>query len=187
MNALDLAILAILGLGVLYGLSRGALRMATPIASFACGVYAASLWYGRAGSLVQQHFATSPTTGQAIGYAIVFLLVFVAIGYAGGRIVELAHIINLNWIDRLAGGGFGAAVAAIFAGLDVLLLTVILPANYPLLRNSQLAPRVLAYNEALLGFVPPQVKQLYTERREQLYHFWAEKTEKIEPSPESPK
>ncbi|HXZ88927.1 MAG TPA: CvpA family protein [Candidatus Binataceae bacterium] len=187
LNALDLGILLILGLGLIYGLSRGALRMATPIVSFACGIYAGSLWYGRAGALVQRNFETSPATGQVAGYAIVFLLAFVVVGYAAGRIIELAHIINLNWIDRVAGGAFGIAIAASFAGLDVLLLTALLPATSPLLLDSQLAPRALAYNETLIGFIPPEVKQLYFEKRGQLYHLWAEKAAKLEPKSDSSK
>ena len=187
LNALDLGILLILALGLIYGLSRGALRMATPIVSFACGIYAGSLWYGRAAVLVQRNFETSRATSQVAGYAIVFLVVFVVVGYAGGRIIELAHIINLNWIDRIAGGAFGIAIAASFAGLDVLLLTALLPATSPLLRNSQLAPRTLAYNDTLIGFIPPDLKQLYFEKRDQLYHFWAEKTEKAEPASDSSK
>lgn len=180
-NVLDYAILVILAIAVLHGLTRGALRMVTPIVAFVCGVCAASIWYGQVGAVVERNFATRPATSQAIGYVIVFLLVFVAIGYAGGRIIQLAHIINLNLIDRIAGGVVGLALAAVFAGLDVLLLTAILPTNSSLVSNSQLAPRVLAYNERMLGLVPPQVKQLYYEKREQLYHLWAENAHKIIP------
>src|SRR5271155_4457779 len=118
-NVLDLAILAILAIGLLHGLTRGALRMVTPIVAFICGVYAASLWYGQAAAVIERNFAARPATSQAIGYVIVFLVVFVAIGYAAGRIIQLAHIINLNWIDRIAGGVVGVALAAVFAGLDV--------------------------------------------------------------------
>jgi len=185
-NALDLGILVILGLGLLYGLARGALRMVSPILSFICGIYAASLWYERVSDLVQNHFNTRPATSQTIGYAIVFLVAFVAVGYITGRIIELAHIINLNLVDRLAGGVVGVAIAAVFAGLDVLLLTALLSANSTLLSNSQLAPRTLAYNEALLGFVPPGVKQLYREKRDQLLDAWAKKAGKLESPRESP-
>jgi len=181
LNVLDYAILLILAVGVLHGLTRGALRMVTPIISFVCGIYAASIWYGQVGAIVERNFATRPSTSQTAGYVIVFLLVFVAIGYAAGRIIQLAHIINLNWVDRIAGAVVGLALAAVFAGLDVLLLTALLQTNSSLISNSQLAPRVLAYNDELLGFVPPQVKQLYYEKRDQLYHLWAENARKMAP------
>lgn len=175
MNGLDYAIVAVIAFGALYGLTRGALRMATSILSLALGIYAASGWYGRAGALAQQHLGTSPAASAAIGYAVVFLLVFIAVEYAGASIVHLAHIIHLNWIDRLGGAAFGAALAAIFAGLDVVLLTALMPANPPLIRQSQLAPRVIAYNQTLAAYVPPQIKDLYEEKRAELIDFWTRK------------
>ena len=172
LNGLDYAIIIILGFGALYGLGRGALRMATSILSLVLGVYAASAWYGRAGAIAQTNLHTSPTISMVIGYGVVFVIVFVAVEFAGARVVALAHIIHLNWVDRLGGGLFGAAIAAIFAGLDIVILTALLPANSPLLQNSRLAPRVLDYNQVLLGYVPPQVKQLYIEKRDELVHYW---------------
>ena len=172
LNGLDYAIIIILGFGALYGLGRGALRMATSILSLVLGVYAASAWYGRAGAIAQTNLHTSPTVSMVIGYGVVFLIVFVAVEFAGARVVALAHIIHLNWVDRLGGGVFGAAIAAIFAGLDIVILTALLPATSPLLQNSRLAPRVLDYNQVLLAYVPPQVKQLYVEKRDELVRYW---------------
>jgi membrane protein required for colicin V production len=183
MNSLDYAILALIGFGALYGLARGALRMATSILSIVIGLYAASEWYGQAGALAQRHLGTSPTLSPVIGYAAVFAIAFIAIEYAGGRLIALVNIVHLSWIDRVCGAAFGAAIAAIFAGLDILVLTAILPINPPLLRDSQLAPRVLAYNQVLLSYVPPQVKHLYEDKRDELYRYWSGRDENSAPSP----
>ena len=187
MNGLDYAILVIIALGALYGLGRGVLRMATSILSLVLGIYAASLWYPRAGALAQHYLGTSPAVSSVIGYVAVFVIAFVAVEYAGARIVQLAHIIHLNWIDQLGGAVFGAAIAAVFAGLGVLLLTALLPPHSPLLRNSQFAPRVLAYNQTLLAYVPPEVKRLYQTRRAELMRDWRSDIENPAPSPSSTK
>jgi len=187
MNGLDYAIIALVGFGALYGLMRGALRMATSILSLAAGIYAASVWYVRAGAIAQQHLGTSPTVSDVIGYAAIFLVAFVAIEFAGGRVIQLAHIIHLNWIDRLGGAAFGAALAAIFAGLDLLILTALMPANSALIRDSQLAPRILAYTQALVGYVPPQVKTLYEEKRAELIEFWTHEAESPAATPKTEK
>jgi membrane protein required for colicin V production len=185
MNGLDYAIVAIIGLGALYGLSRGALRMATSMLSLGAGIYAGSIWYGQAGAIARDRLGTSPAMSEVVGYATVFAIAFIAVEYAGSRIIRLAQIIHLNWIDRIGGGIFGAALAAVFAGFDILLLTAILPPNPPLLRDSQLAPRVIAYNQALIGYVPPQVKELYDEKRDELLRYWAEKRRQPETTPET--
>src|SRR5437870_910668 len=96
LNGLDYAIVGLVGFGALYGLTRGALRMATSILSLALGIYTASVWYVRAGAIAQAHFGTSPAVSDVIGYAGVLLVAFVAIEYAGGRVIQLAHIIHLN-------------------------------------------------------------------------------------------
>lgn len=185
MNGLDYAILALIGFGALYGLARGALRMATSILSTVVGLYAAFQWYEQAGAFAQRHLGVSPTLGPLIGYVAVFAIAFVAIEYAGGRLATLVNLVHLSWIDRLFGGAFGAALAAIVSGLTILTLTAILPINPPLLRDSQLAPRVLAYNQAVLSYIPPQVKHLYEDKREELYRYWSGKNESPATSPSS--
>jgi membrane protein required for colicin V production len=171
-NGLDYAIVAILAFGVLYGLTRGVLRMVTSILSVLLGIAAASAWYGRVGSFVAQHLHTTPAAGAIISYIVVFIAIAAAVEFAGRRIVRLAHIINLNWLDRLAGALCGAALAAAFAGFDVGLLTLALPADASLVRNSQLAPRVLAYNQMLMAHVPAELRNLYGQKRDELLRYW---------------
>jgi membrane protein required for colicin V production len=172
MNSLDFGIIAIVGLSALSGLSRGALRMATSILSLVLGIYAASIYYGRAAALAHKYLSTSPTMSAVIGYAAVFLIVVVVIEYAGATVVRLAQIIHLSWIDRLAGGVMGAAIGVILAGFLVVGLTALLPPNPEVLRDSRLAPQVLGYNQVLKAYVPPEVKKSYEEKRAELYRQW---------------
>jgi membrane protein required for colicin V production len=175
LNGLDYAIIAIVGFGALYGLGRGALRMATSILSLALGLYAASTWYLRVGAYVEKLFKTSPTVSGAIGYALVFILVFVAIEFAGRRVIMLVNLVNLGCIDRLAGGVFGAVLGVVLAGLTIVAITAFSAPNPPMITNSQFAPTVLAYNEALLAYVPPEVKKEYETKREQVYRYWVDR------------
>jgi len=183
LNGLDYAILAIVGFGALSGLSRGALRMATSILALVVGIYAASTYYLRAEALAHKYISTNPTLGAVIGYVAVFLLVYIAIEYVGGRIIRLAQIIHLNWIDRLVGGVLGASIGAVLGGLAVVALTAVSPPNPSLLRDSKLAPRVLGYNQVLLAYVPPEVKATYEQKRAELYHVWILRDEGPNPSP----
>ncbi|MGD0291429.1 MAG: CvpA family protein [Candidatus Binataceae bacterium] len=177
MNGLDYAILALIGVGAFSGLTRGALRMATSILSLVLGIYAASVYYGRAAAIAHKYLSTSPTVSAVIGYVAVFAIVFIAVEYAGATVVRLAHIIHLSWIDRLAGAVLGASIGAIIAGFVVLGMTAVLPPNPALLRDSRLAPQVLGYNQVLMAYVPPQVKKSFEEKRAELYRQWVLKAE----------
>jgi uncharacterized membrane protein required for colicin V production len=183
LNGLDYAILAIIGFGALSGLSRGALRMATSILALVLGLYAASVYEARAAALAQKYLSANPTMSTVIGYVAVFLIVYIAIEYVGGRIIRLAQIIHLNWIDRLVGGVLGASIGAILAGLVVVAFTAVSPPNPALLRDSKLAPRVLRYNQVLIAYVPPQVKITYEQKRAELYRAWVLRDEGPSPSP----
>jgi membrane protein required for colicin V production len=183
LNGLDYTILAIVGFGALSGLSRGALRMATSILALVVGIYAASTYYPRVEALAHQYLSTNPTLSTVIGYVGVFLVVYTAIEYVGGRIIRLAQMIHLNWIDRLVGGVLGASIGAVLAGLVVVALTAVSPPNPPLLRDSKLAPRVLGYNQVLMAYVPPQVKITYEQKRAELYRAWVLRDEGPSPSP----
>ncbi len=174
-NGLDYAIIAIVGFGALYGLGRGVLRMATSVLSLALGLYAASTWYLRVAAFAVKQFGTSPAFSRALGYAIVFLLVFVAIEYAGRRIIMLVNLVNLGCLDRLAGGVFGAGIGVVLARLIIVAITAFSPPNPPMITDSQFAPTVLAYNEALLAYVPPEVKKEYETKRDQVYRYWIDK------------
>lgn len=174
-NGLDYAIIAIIGFGGLYGLGRGALRMATSILSLALGLYAASTLYLPVVAYIQKALRTSPPVSRALGYAIIFLVVLLAIEIAGRRVIMLVNLVNLGCLDRLAGGVFGAGIGVVLAGLIIVAITAFSAPNPPMITDSQFAPTVLAYNEALLAYVPPEVKKEYETKREQVYRYWIDR------------
>lgn len=177
-NSLDYGIVAIIAFGALYGLGRGVLRMTTSIVSIAAAMAAASSWHGRAGDLIRQHFGTSPSVSSVLGYIAIFVLVSIAIGIAARRLVALVQLANLNLVDRLGGAVFGAALAVVFVGIDLMILTALLPPDSNLLRDSRLAPRISAYNETLLSYIPPEAMRAYQQRRDDLIRYWNEHKEK---------
>jgi membrane protein required for colicin V production len=146
--------------------------MLTSILSFALGIYGASIWHAQVGSLAQSRLGTSPVASSIIGYVAIFLIIFVTVELAGQRIIAFAQLVHLNLLDRLAGAVFGAVLGVIFAGLNIILLTTVLPANYPLLQNSELTPEILAYDKGLLDYIPSRMKQVFEDKRTQLGHYW---------------
>jgi membrane protein required for colicin V production len=173
LNGLDYAILAIVAVSGLQGLTRGALRMLTSILSLVLAIYSASIYYGRAAALAQRYLATSPTVSAIVGYAAVFIVVFLLIEMAGNRLIELVRIVHLTWVDRLGGAIVGALIGLVLAGLVVVAMTAALPAESPILVKSELAPQVAAYNHELLGFIPAEVEKMFEQKRAELLRDWA--------------
>ncbi len=186
MNGLDYAIITVIGLGSIYGLSRGALRMVTSLLSLVGGLYAASLYHGAAASLANRELGTDSATARILSYIAVFVLVFLAIEMAGNIVIRLIRLARMGWIDRLIGGVTGAAVAAIALGFAIMALMVLLPARAEILKDSLLTPDLLAWDNSLLACIPPELKAQYESRRAEFLTLWqaqAQMRRELSPEP----
>jgi uncharacterized membrane protein required for colicin V production len=172
MNELDYAIVGVTVLGAVFGVSRGVLRMATTAASLVAGIYVAWARHDIAAELVRRQMALSPAVSAAIGYVVVFAIAFEAVQIAGNLALHLLQVVHMSWADRLCGGAVGAGIAGVIAGLSVVMLTALLPPDARILRESKLVPEVLAYNHTLVGFVPPEIRDAYQARRDELMQHW---------------
>jgi uncharacterized membrane protein required for colicin V production len=174
LNGLDYVAIAVLALGAIYGLQRGALRMVTSAVSLAAAIYFGSIYYTKAGDFAEAQLGSSHAVGAVIGYVAVFALIFAAVEIIGSSAIRLAHIVHLSPIDRLAGGLLGGGIAAVLAGLAVMLLAALLPPDADLLRNSRMVPMLLAYNEMLVGYIPGDARIAYERNRDDLMKYWVQ-------------
>ena len=187
MNGLDYGIIALITIGALHGISQGALRMLTSVLALFGGIYFASIYYPRASVVFERQFAISPATASVVGYLALFVVVFFIIHMAGTALMRLLHVVRMNWLDRLAGGAVGAAVAGVAAGLIVMLLAAVLPPDANVLRASQLSGRLLVYNRVLVNYIPPEVKEAYETKRADLMRYWLENEARLAESAASPR
>ncbi len=174
LNGFDFVGVVLLAIGAIYGLQRGALRMVTSVVALAAAIYFASIYYNVAGAFADTKLGSSHTVGAVIGYVVVFALIFSAVEIIGSFAIRLIHVVHMNPLDRLAGGLLGAAIAGVFGGLIVMLMAAVLPPDAALLRNSQLVPMLLAYNEMLVEYIPGDAKLAYQRNRDDLMRFWVQ-------------
>jgi uncharacterized membrane protein required for colicin V production len=186
MNGLDYCAVALFAIGAIYGLQKGALRMVTSVVSLGAAVYFASLYYTKVGAFAESQMGSSHTVASVIGYIVVFALIFATVEMIGSSAIRLAHIVHMSTIDRLAGGLLGSGISAVFAGLAVMLLAAVMPPNAAILRNSQLVPMLLAYNEMLVGYIPGDAKVSYERNRDDLMKYWVQNATKGADSAPSP-
>ena len=174
LNGFDFVGVVLLAIGAIYGLQRGALRMVTSVVALAAAIYFASIYYNMAGAFAETKLGSSHTVGAVVGYVVVFALIFSAVEIIGSFAIRLIHVVHMNPLDRLAGGLLGAAIAGVFGGLIVMLMAAVLPPDAALLRNSQLVPMLLAYNEMLVEYIPGDAKLAYERNRDDLMRFWVQ-------------
>ena len=178
-NGFDYAGIALFAIGAIYGLQRGALRMLTSVVALAAAVYCAAFYYPKAGAFAETQLGSSHTVGALIGFVAVFALIFAAAELIGSFAIRLTQVVHLSPLDRLAGGLLGAGVAGVFAGLAVMLMAAVMPPDAAILRNSQLVPMLLAYNELLVGYIPGDAKLEYQRNRDDLMRYWVQNAVKV--------
>ena len=183
MNGLDYLILAAIALGAILGSARGILRIAASFIALVAAVYFAAFYYPAAGGYLQRAFSMRPETAAVVGYVAIFLTVMVVVAWAGGKLAALIRAVHMSWADQLGGALVGAVLGALLAGLIVVVAAVTLPADAPVIRQSQLTPRLLEFSHDLAGFIPAQVRDAYYYRESQLITYWNQhRTAPPEPS-----
>ena len=66
LNGLDFVGVALLAIGAIYGLQRGALRMVTSVVALAAAIYFASIYYNKAGAFAETELGSSHTVGAVV-------------------------------------------------------------------------------------------------------------------------
>ncbi len=178
MSGLDYAIIAVVVIGALHGMRRGAIRMITSAVALGAAFYFASLYYVEVGGIANAQLGTSAAAGAVIGWVAVFILIFIAIGIVGNAVLRVIHLVHLGFVDRLGGAVLGGGIATLLAGVTVILMSAAMPDDTPLIRDSRLAPALMAYSEKIDGFIPEEAKQTYQRNRDDLKKYWEQNAAK---------
>ncbi|WP_334180625.1 CvpA family protein [Pseudoxanthomonas sp.] len=121
MSALDLTLLAIVGVSTLFGLMRGFISALASMVAWLLSGWVAFHYGGDAA-----HWLSSdgpPSASELLGgYVLSFIGVMIFVGLMGWAIRHLVKSVGLSGLDRMLGLGLGLARGA-FVACIVLLLT----------------------------------------------------------------
>lgn len=164
-NALDIALCALLAISVLYGLWRGFVHIALGVAGFGLGL-AAALRLADRGPV--WFTMVSPASARLIAFALVMVAALFTtwlVIWLGGKLIRAAGI---GWMDRLAGAVIGLG-GGLLVVLGILLgLATFLPAGSSLLRGSRVVPAAVGAVDLAATILPPELAESYQHQREAL-------------------
>jgi membrane protein required for colicin V production len=121
MTALDWVLLLIVGVSALLGLLRGLIGVVMSLVAWLLAGLAAYLFGGDVG----RSLVTDGQLGWGAylgGYALSFIVVWIAVALVGLLIRRIAHSAGLSGVDRLFGFGLGLVRGVFFACALVLML-----------------------------------------------------------------
>ena len=120
MSGLDLALGAVLAVGLWRGLRTGALLQILGTVGWVLGFVAASALMGPVGEAVAAGLGVSDRTAPVLGFVAVMTTAVAALTAAAHVLRKTLEAVKLGGLDKAAGGAVGALRAAF--GLSVVLL-----------------------------------------------------------------
>ena len=170
MNLADLVILIILLIGFTAGLARGFVRGLLGMAGLVLGILLAAGNYERLAALAPS-FIPGERGAEILSFIVIFLVVIVLVGIVARIIAKALRLAALGWLDRLMGAALGIAMAAVVAGVFILLAVMAGFEEEKLLVESRTAPRVLRVTDVVVSVLPSEarkgIEEYYAKLREQ--------------------
>lgn len=138
MNLLDIIILVILGIFIIRGLFRGLVQEILSLVAVVLAVYLASSFQYLLTPYLGKYIETEMVV-NGLAYVLIFVGTILAFWLLAKLLKSLLDISMLGWIDRTAGGVFGA-VEGVLISLILLMFIQSFAPNSALLTESYIAP-----------------------------------------------
>jgi membrane protein required for colicin V production len=158
MNAVDLIIIAVLGLSVLVGLWRGLISELLALITWVAAFWLARMY----GPVVSAHFERTieaPMLRLVVGYGICFVVVLIVGALLRFVLHRLVDGTGLGGTDRLLGMIFGFARGVLLVTLIVFLVDLTSFAHEPMWQQSTLLPQFKGMVAWLNQELPSNVRE----------------------------
>ena len=163
MSTLDLIILIILGLGILLGLVKGALKQLAGLLGLVVGLLAAKAMYATVADHVFIRVTDNLTVAQALAFLAIWVVVPLLFWLVATLLTRAMEAVSLGWINRLLGGLLGGVAHALLVSLAICVLEAV-DTHDDLFSRRQKQESVLYYRmEPLAGLFFPAAKA-FTEQ-----------------------
>lgn len=141
MHWLDIAILAVLTVSALIGISRGLINQVFSVLALVVGLAAGLLFYDvLAQALRARGVVENESMSNVIAFVLLVVVFYVLIQMLGWLTSKLIGTLRLGLLNRLAGGALGVVFGAITVTLIISSLSFFLPEDDPVFKESVLLP-----------------------------------------------
>jgi membrane protein required for colicin V production len=156
MNSLDILVLVSVGVSILVGVYRGAVREILHLAGWILA-FLLSYWFAGDLAPVFAEWMSEPAFRAALAWLAIFLGVLVACSLIASLLTELVSKFGLDGLNRAAGGAIGFARAALFLLLFALLAGMTKIPQSTWWKNAATTPTLERIAMHLKSFLPESV------------------------------
>lgn len=166
MSGLDLAIMAIVLVGLWRGFVAGATRTAMSLVSWLLALFVATKLAHQFSPMFVGVVET-PILQTALAFLAIFLGVIAVLQLVVYLITKALSAVKLSWLDKLAGGVLGAGVGLLKV-LVVLSFTAPLLANFDVWHRSALTQAIVPYAPLAKSLLSEMASEVYNEFEQEL-------------------
>jgi membrane protein required for colicin V production len=161
---LDVFVAIVVSLGFYLGYSRGLIKTVFDSLSLVVGILAALKLSPIVINILQSFLKISPAMNFLLGVVITFIGVLAIIRYFGKKIESVLEAVNINFINKIAGGVLQSLFFAYLLSLTFWLLSTI----------KVLSPEVqmASMTYSLLEPLPEKGKKVFSSLRPVFQGFW---------------
>jgi len=183
MNWLDIAIIAVIVIFIVTGLSKGLISQVFSIASLAGGLVVGFIFYDMVGAVfIEQRVVENESIANVGGFIIAAFISYVVIQLIGWVVTKIIGTLKLDWLNRICGGLLGAVIGVITAFLLVSALKLFYSGNDPLFSNSDVYPYLEDASAVVQQMLPVNFDESFDNARKLIREEGLEAAMKIKDS-----
>lgn len=117
MQPIDYVFLLLILIAFVRGMINGLLKEIASLLAIVLGIVAGRLLSEEVSLLLTEWFGWSKTVVSICAFVIIFLVVAIGLHSLAFLLKKILNALNINWLNRLAGGLFGAFKIAVIVSL----------------------------------------------------------------------
>lgn len=161
---LDIVVAIILAFGFYVGYQRGLIRTVFDTLSLLVAILATIKFADLAIGLVQSVISGHPAISIVVGLVLTFIIVMALVRFVGKKLEDLFKVINLNFVNKIAGGALQAAFFALLVSLGLYLMD-----NLKLLEEKTKTDSV---SYTMLEPLPRHSQDIFLKMKPMFTDFW---------------
>lgn len=169
---LDIIVAIVICIGFYLGYTRGLIQTVFDTLSLIVGILAALKLSPITINVLQSMIKSSPAITFILGVVITFVLVMILIRFIGRKLEDMLEAVNINFINKIAGGALQALFFAYILSLGLWLL------NSLSVLNPQTKTASITYS--FLQPLPEKGKSLFISLKPVFQGFWDKTVEAMD-------
>ena len=117
MAVVDIVILVFIGIGTVWGMTKGFIRQLSSLVGLVVGLLVARALFVEVGDWVAPSIGVSVTIARVLAFFMLWIVVPLLFSLFASFLTKALKVVHLGWINRWLGGGLGAIKFMLLVGM----------------------------------------------------------------------